>query len=117
MAKFINLQEFKKRVSDLNDVTRYLSEELASSLRSLKTGLSKLTFLENFDCFEVSVTIAAGATATIRNEFRDNSIPTKRVIVKCTGTPLIVDGVWDANYLRLTNVGAVSASLTVIFLR
>jgi len=117
MAKFINMQEFKKKDATLDETNRYLSEELASSLRSLKTGLPRLTFEDNFESFEVTTTIAAGATAVIRNEFRNNIVPTRRLIVRCTGTPLIVDGVWDANFVRLTNTGAVSATITVIFLR
>jgi len=114
---FINFQEFKNLKGEVRDVLKYLSEELAASLRNLKTGLTKLTLSENFESFETSVTIASGATVSIRNQLRDGAIPTKRIIVRISGTTLIVDGTWDSGFVRLTNQGGVSASLTVIFLR
>lgn len=117
MAKFINFQEFKNASAELIDVVKYLSQELSGSLRDLKGGLTKLTFAENFESFEATAIIAAGATVEIRNQLRGNIIPTKRLILRQSGGGLITDGAWDVNYLRLVNTGASSATITVVFLR
>lgn len=114
---FINFQEFKRVRAELDDVIQYLSAELGSSLRNLKIGLQKLTFLENFESFQSTVTIAAGATVSIPNQFRDGAIPSQRIIVRCTGSAQIVDGTWTKDLLQLTNQGASSATITVVFLK
>jgi glutaredoxin-related protein len=117
MAQFINFKEFKAAIGNLAELIDYLSVDLSSSLRNLKTGLTNLDFKNNFESFEVTVTIAAGATVTIPNQFRNNVIPTRRLIVKCTGSANIVDGDWTATQLKMTNAGASSATVTIIFLR
>jgi hypothetical protein len=115
--KFINLKEFTQQVAELPQVVKYLSQDLSATLRSLKVGLAKLTFAENFESFEVTVTIAAGATSVIRNQFRDGTIPSKRLITRISGTSAILDGTWDRDFVRLQNAGATSATLTVTFLK
>lgn len=112
--KFRNFKEFSGNA--IEAVTKYLSVELVSTLRELSTGLTALTFGDNFKSFEVTVTIAAGTEARIRNALSE--VPTKRLIVRHSGDPSVVDGAtWDINFVTLKNTGAAPATVTAIFMR
>ena len=91
---------------------------LPSLLKSLSSGLNKLTFGENFNTFKTEVTIPATTELAIRNELRD-VIPSEYFISRQTGNGLITDGTteWTSDYLYLYNNGAVSATITVRFFK
>jgi hypothetical protein len=87
------------------------------SLADLVDGLRKLTFGENFQSFEVEVTIAAGAEQEIRNLLRD-TVPTKRIIVRGNSNEVVYgDTEWTTDFVYLKNIGASDATATVVFLK
>lgn len=100
------------------NVFTYLSGVLKLWLLDLVDGLHKLTLTENFESFEVEVTIAAGAEERITNEL-DDTIPSGRLFVKHSGDPSIVDGdtEWDTNFVYLKNSGVSSATVKAIFFK
>jgi hypothetical protein len=116
--KFFGFKEFRQdRSLTLDDLIEYLSIDLKSSLRELTTGLRKLTFDDNFESFEVDVTIPAGTELAIRNELK--SIPTRRIILATNLGGLDVydgDTEWTTDFLYLTNSGASTAQMKVVFL-
>lgn len=117
--KFSNFAEFKTSAAlSLQQVALYLSKELASCVRELRNGLSKLDLNNNFESFEWTGTIAASSEQAIRNQFRDGIIPTKRLIVRATGNG-VVDGdtEWTVDYVYLKNTVASAVTVTVIFLK
>lgn len=104
-----------KLPSTLNPVN-YLQNELWNWMKNVSTAFVRLGLVENFEAQRTNdVVIAAGATAEITN--RLNFIPSARIIVRQTGNGVITDGSWDIQTLRLTNNGAVSVTISVIFYR
>ena len=103
------------------DPQKYLQKDLYPWLKALADGLLSLDFIDNFNAFLAeNVEIPAGETKDIPNGFYTRIpglIPTKRLIVRQTGNGVITDGSWDATTVRLTNNGAVTVVLSVIFLR
>lgn len=97
-------------------VVHYLSVELATGLRDLYTGLSRLTFQDNFQSFQAQVNFTGAQEVRIRHTL--GVIPSMRIIVRTTSQD-IVDGdtAWDENYVFIKKTSAGAASATVIFLR
>lgn len=93
--------------------------DVGSVLRALSSGLRRLTFSENFDSWETTQTIASGAEAKIRNEFRDGHIPTGFLVTFSRGENSLVAGTttWTADFVYIKNVGAVSSTATIRFFR
>ncbi|MHA2064494.1 MAG: hypothetical protein ACXABY_08950 [Candidatus Thorarchaeota archaeon] len=115
---FKQLKNFGKTPS-LKEVVEYVAIDLGKVLKDLDIGLQRLSFVDNFDGFTVEVTIATGAELKIRNELRDR-VPTQRLIVRGgTDSQNIVDGdtPWDLNFVYLKNLGAGTATATVLFTR
>ena len=96
-------------------VARYLQNELFGWLKNLTTGLLRLNLLENFEAFQVDITIPAGETGIITNALP--IVPSYRLIVRQVGNGLITDGAWDINVLRLINNGSDAVTASVIFYR
>jgi hypothetical protein len=120
--KFTALREFKEEFGlNIERLSSYLSIELAATLRELRTGLSKLSFADNFESFSVSVTIGASEELPIRNEFRDGRIPSGWIAIRKDEYALSVcdgDTEWDRTYVYLKNTHATqAATLTVVFFR
>lgn len=118
---FEAFKEFKRKAdTTLEDVVNYLAGELSGTLRGLRAGLQKLKFTENFECFEETLTIAAGAEAVIRNQFRDKA-PTKWIAVRKNKAGLSVcdgDTAWSNNYVYLKNTHATDpAIVTILFFK
>lgn len=119
--KFEAFKELKEnKVKDIKDVILYLATELAASLRSLRSGLGKMTFTENFESFEIDLIIPAGTEATIRNQFRDIA-PRYWIAVRKNEAALSVcdgDLEWTMDFVYLKNTHATDeAVLTVIFFK
>lgn len=97
--------------------------DLRQILKELSTGLNRLDFSENFVSFTWTGTIAAGATAQIRNKL--DSVPTRMYVDLQTGNGLLTKGIsyggasvlWDANYVYVLNNGAASVTATITFFK
>lgn len=119
--KFEAFKEFKFDGSQkIVDLAKYLSEELSYTLRGLRSGLTKLRFTENFECFEVEISIEAGQEYPVRNLLRD-AIPRYWIAARKNEAALSVcdgDTDWSKDYLYLKNTHATdTATLTVLFFR
>ena len=121
--KFTGFKEFRPLITTdekltLKAIVKYLAAEMIFSFRELTLGLTRLNFEDNFDSFETTVTIAAGAEETIVNEL--DTIPTQRIIVRSDdGGRGIADGPtdWTQNFLYLKNYGGTDGTVTVVFLK
>ena len=101
-------------------VLQYLQTSLWAWFKDVTVGLRRLNFFDNFQTFQAVVTIPAATELPIVNGFEGNlvnSIPTGRIIVRQTGNGVITDGPtpWSADFVYLTNNGAVPVTITVIF--
>lgn len=118
--KFFGFKEFRQIIKPtLESIAYYLTVDLTTSMRELANGLTKLNFRDNFESFEVEVSIAAGAELEIRNELV-GVIPSERLIVRGNdGSQNIVDGdtEWTLNFVYLKNVGATTAEAKIIFFK
>jgi hypothetical protein len=117
--KFSSFKEFRGAFKNsIEDVAKYLSVDITKILRELSNGLSNITFSDNFESFEVIVTIAASSELAIRNELRGKT-PSKRIIVRGSdGVQNIVDGdtQWTESYVYMKNTGLSPVSVTLVFL-
>jgi hypothetical protein len=101
---------------------KYLGSDLFSWMTNIFTGLSKLTFQENFQSFTVTKTIPALTEVAIPNGFLNQApgaIPTQRIITRQTVANTVVDGptAWNANFVYLYNYGPLDVVVTVTFFR
>ena len=87
-------------------------------IRDLSTGLTKLSFLDNFHSFEETIVIGSGDTAQIRNKLP--FIPTRYIIVEQTGNGICardVNDIWTLNYLYLKNWGVDTITVKIVFFK
>lgn len=98
-----------------NAIDKYLGVDLVYTLRDLFTGLNKLSFNDNFQSFQVSVTVTASSELAIRNEL--GVIPTGKIVVRDGGSSDIVDGdtAWTADWVYVKNLSGTDKTVTVIF--
>lgn len=119
--KFSSFKEFRAAVSnDIESVVKYLSVDLTKTLRELALGLTRLTFLDNFNAFSATVSIPTMTEVAIRNGLQGGAIPSYRLIVRGgEDSQNIVDGdtPWTQDYVYLKNLGAGTATATVIFIK
>lgn len=90
---------------------------LRQLLSELGTGLRRLDFINNFESFEVSTTIAANTEAEIRNQLTNAP---SYVIINSSGNALVTKGdtAWTSNFVYLKNHDATnSATVTAIFFK
>lgn len=98
----------KFNIEGLKDISRIVKE--------LANGLRRLTFSENFQSFEITLTIASGSTSIVRNQL--TSEPTKYIIVSSDSDGVISKGsTWDSNYISFKNNGSIQAEVTIIVLK
>lgn len=113
--KFLNFKLFRSG-SSLEDVLQYLSLDLASGLRDIYTGLTKLSFADNFQSFRADMSFTGAQEVTIRHNL--GATPSSRIIVRATASDIVDgDSPWDENYVYMKKTGAGAATATVIFLR
>jgi len=88
-------------------------KDLKSLVKELAIGLRNLTFADNIQGFETTITIGATSELQIRNELTVK--PTKYIILSQEGNGLLTKGTteWDSNYIYLYNNGAVSVTATI----
>ena len=118
--KFSAFREYRRAAGILEEVVEYLRTDLNRVLKDLNAGLTEFKFLDNFESFSTTVTIAAGAELEIRNGLRSKQIPSLRIIVRGkSGAESVVDGdtEWSKDFVYLKNTGASSATVTVLFFR
>lgn len=120
--KFTAFKEFRAgHELAIREVTKYLAGELAAVLRELRSGLSSLTFSDNFESFEVELEIAAASESEVRNQFRGGVIPSRWIAVRKDQYGIYVcdgDTEWTKDYVYLKNTHATqAATLTVVFFR
>jgi hypothetical protein len=120
--RFQNFKEFREvlNLQTLDRVITYLTTDLARTLRDLSSGLQKLSFADNFEAFQVTVTIPPSVEQPIRNQFRGGNIPVSRLVLRAdTGGRDIVDGTtaWNENFVYLKNIGATTGTVTVVFFK
>lgn len=86
-------------------------------IKELASGLLRLSFNDNFESFETTVTISATSEIAIPNQL--TFIPSKYMIVSQTGAGQVTKGTttWNNDRVYLYNNGGTSVSITVIFLR
>lgn len=113
--KFKGIRKFGG--NSLAEVVKYLAVDISIALKDLFSGLGRLSFADNFQSFETTVTIAAGTEKAIPNYLGTQAL--KRIIVRQTGNALITDGdtAWTDNFVYLKNNGSNSVTATVIFMR
>lgn len=113
--KFSGLKLFRSG-STLDETVRYLSVELANSLKDLTSGLNKLKLLDNFEGFEATFSFQGNDEQSFRHNI--GFIPSQRIIVRAD-TQDIIDGPtpWSKDYVYLKKNSAGSGTATVIFLR
>lgn len=89
------------------------------ALRNLFTGLSKLSYADNFDQFTAEVEFTS-TEMQIRNGFRDGSIPVGFQMLNGQGDVILLPGSteWTSDYVYVRNSnGANGASATVMFFK
>lgn len=93
-----------------------LIKNLEELKRLLDAGLQRLKLDENFQNFQVTVTIPNGSEAKIANQLK--SLPKKRIIIRQSGNGLVTDGdtPWDLDNVYLKNHGPADTTITVLFL-
>lgn len=113
--KFLNFKLFRSGNS-LDDVLQYLTVDLASGLRDIYTGLTKLSFSDNFQSFRAEISFTGAQEVAIRHNL--GAVPSSRIIVRSTASD-IVDGdtAWNENNVYMKKTGAGAATATVLFLR
>jgi hypothetical protein len=121
-VKIPNLREFRDDPrATIADVVHYLGVEMTLNLKELVIGLRKLTFADNFESFQATVTIPAVTEMAIRNAIRGGDVPTKRIIVRGdTFSGSVVDGdtAWSKDFVYLKNTHATQPStVTAVFLK
>lgn len=100
----------------IEEIGQYIVTELTKSLNELQIALTRrLRFEDNFNSFEVQVSIPAGTEISIQN--RLSVMPSRRIIVRSNGTGIIDgDTPWTKEFVTLKNAGAATVTATVIFL-
>lgn len=81
--------------------------------REISIRMRKLTFSDNFESFEVDLTISASSISTIRN--RLTKTPTRYIIVSNDGDGVISkSSPWNQSYISFKNNGSVEATVKII---
>ena len=95
--------------------------ETISNMRSLtkelSTRLRALTFSDNFDSFELDITVPGAAAPnneiTVRNNLTQE--PTRYIIVSQEGGGLVTKGsVWNSSYISFKNASTTEDALVKI---
>ena len=116
--KFTILRQFRKIQGTIEDVFTYLETDLQTTLKDLSTGLTKLSFDDNFQGWVEEVTIPASSELKILNRLQ-TKIPSYKLILRGkTGAESVVDGdtEWTIDNVYLKNLSGSSVTVTVAFL-
>jgi len=85
--------------------------------KELAVGLRRLAFIDNFEGFEIDVTIPATSTATVRNQL--SFVPSRYIILSQEGNGLITKSTtaWTLDFLYFYNNGAASVTAKIFVMR
>lgn len=112
--KFRDFKRFSG--SSLGDLVSWVQNELNSIMRELFIGLNNLKFRDNFQSYEIVLTLTAGEERQIAHPLK--VIPSGYLILKQQGDAVIDAGItsWtnEVVYLR-NNSGTNSATIRAIF--
>lgn len=114
--KLLAVRAFAGRTAD--QMLKYLSGDLARTLKDLSLGLRRLTFAENFQTFSHTFTVGDHDTVQIPN--RLGAVDLEWVVVDISGDSRLVRDAttpWTAESIYLYNTGLVSVTATVRFFR
>lgn len=91
--------------------------EIKNLVKELSVGLRRLTIRNNFEGFEVDVTIGSSSDVTVRNQL--SFIPTRYIILSQTGNGLITKSStpWTTNFIYFTNNGATQVEAKIFIMR
>jgi len=94
-----------------------LLEDIKSLVKDLNHGLRTLTFGDNMEGFETTVTITATSQLEIRNELTFE--PSRYILFSQIGNGLITKGTdtWSKDNVYLYNNGSVDVTITVYFMK
>lgn len=103
---------------DLDSIVRYLTVDLAKSLKDLETILKHLDFASNFKFFSKNVTILPGAEKEIDNEL--SKVPSFMIVANVSNSDAVVSKgptSWTDSKLYVKNQGAASVTCDVLFFK
>lgn len=92
-------------------------KEIGRLTKELAAGLRKLTLPNNFQGFEVNVTIPATSEQSVRNSL--NFVPTRYIILSQTGNGLITKSsttAWNLNKLYFYNHGSATVDAKIFIM-
>lgn len=114
MAKFSGFRTFKLG-STVEEVVSYLSQGLSISLKELQTGLSNLSFADNFSGQILEITVPPNTTTGFSHNL--GVIPSQRVILKTTNYRIDdSDTPWTDKAFYLRNGDPANAARVKILL-
>ena len=100
-----------------------LQKSFKAIILELIMGLKRLDFNNNFESFEVTVTVPDQTEVSgdykIRNQM-DPAIPSKMLIMKQTGNALVTAGTtsWSQDYVYIRNHSTtIDAVVTIVFFK
>lgn len=104
-------------MSIFNEWTVDTFQEVSRALRTLGGVLRQLTFADNFESFEVDVTISATSEVTILNQL--GFIPSRYVVFSMEGDGSVRKGAteWTSAIVTLRNPDASDVTAKVGFFR
>jgi hypothetical protein len=99
MSKFSGFRKFRAGAT-LPEIISYLQTGLALSFSEIQSGLQYLSFSDNFESFEATVTIPPNQEIQIPNKM--GLVPSKRLIVRSNSSS-IVDGdtPWTSDFVSM----------------
>jgi len=115
--KILGLSKYNGK-KDLNEVVKYLTYDLSSSLRNLEIILGNLDFSNNFKFFSKSVSLSSGEELEIDNELKE--IPSFFLVCNVSDSDGVVtkgSSSWTSSKLYVKNQGSDSLSATLLFFK
>ena len=120
--RFPNFKELKQGAKETVDVVKYLTVDLVQSLRELTTGLERLDFTNNFESFEILVTLPNNTSTEVqfRGALPNKEIPTRFLVmdrITGPGVPRRGPTPWDGDFVYLVNTTTVATTCRVRFFK
>lgn len=112
--KFLRPRPFSG--GNLDGVTTFLRIDLAKIFSDLVEGLKHLTFRDNFDSFEVDVSLGNGETVAIPNRLGSKTV--KWFPVRIMGDARLVEAQPFTNeFVFIKNASTTATTATLVFMR
>lgn len=113
----MHFREFKRFAGrTLEDVVSWLMNELNSIMRETSIGLNNLKFQDNFETYQLELSLSATEERQVSHPFRE--IPSGYIIFKQVGDGVVDAGItpWTSQVAYIRNNSATnSVQVTVIF--